>query len=240
MKGCADFPRSRLPAFTLVEVLVVMAVIGILAALLLPALAGSKLKAHQAACRNNLRELAMAFQMYHGDFDDEFPAPGSRSEYGPQPEDWIWWQFGRGVAQSTIARYVGRFNPTLFTCPADGRAKALQAQGYLAKEPYRYSYALTSYDLTNDINPGMATIITQEREVFPFKAQSIRNPTLKMMLVEEDDKTIDDPRWVPIGDVPNLVSPRHRGRGDIAFADGRIEAVTPRFGQDLTNSNPTF
>ena len=89
---------------------------------------------------------------------------------------------------------MGSFNPAVFTCPADGRGRALQAQEFLPEEPYRYSYALTSYDLTNGVNPGMATIITADRQYYPFKVRAIRNPAIKMMLVEEDDQTIDDPR----------------------------------------------
>src|SRR5262249_24438076 len=147
-------------------------------------LARSKEKAHQAACRSNLRALGLAFQLYHADFEDQFPGPGSAYQYGPQPEDWIWWQYGLGVAQSTIGKYIGLFTPRLFTCPSDRGAKDLQTQEYLPAEPYRYSYALTSYDLTNGINPGMATIITQDRVCYPFKVTSIRNPNLKMMLVE--------------------------------------------------------
>jgi len=228
-----------LPACTIVEMLVVVTVIAILAALLFPALARSKEKAHQAACRNNLRELGVAFQLYHADFEDQFPGPGSAYEYGPQPEDWIWWQYGREVARSTIGKYVGLFNPGLFTCPADRRAKSLQVQAYLPNEPYRYSYALTSYDLTNGVNPGMATIIAQDRQSCPFKVSAIKNPAIKMMLVEEDDQTIDDPRWVPVGRGANLVSARHRGKGDITFADGHVEAVTPSFGTNLINSHPT-
>ena len=109
------------PAFTLVEMLVVMAVIALLAALVFPALARSKEKAQQAACRSNLGQLGLGFLLYHADFDDQFPGPGSGYEYGPQPEDWIWWQYGRRVEKSTIGKYVGPFNPELFTCPSDRR-----------------------------------------------------------------------------------------------------------------------
>jgi prepilin-type processing-associated H-X9-DG protein len=77
--------------------------------------------------------------------------------------------------------------------------------------------------------------------VFPFKASSIKNPSFKIMLVEEDDKTIDDSRWVPFGVMKtNLVSPRHQGRGGVAFGDGHIEAVRPEFGRATINSNPTL
>ncbi|HWC58302.1 MAG TPA: type II secretion system protein [Verrucomicrobiae bacterium] len=233
--------------FTLVEMLVTIAVIGILAAMLLPVLAKAKDKGRQADCRNNLRQLEIAFQLYHTDNKDLFPAPGSKTLYGPQPEDWIWWQQDRDIKQSSIAPHLNGFNPDLFTCPADADAKSLQQQGKLADDPYRYSYSLTSYSLTtSNINLGMSTIITQMREVYPFGLSQVLNPAAKIMLVEEDRKTINDPRWVPVEDLRaskkkhNLITARHGGKGDVAFADTHIEAVAPLFGEDPTNSLPTF
>src|ERR1700742_4864170 len=100
-------PASRhfRAAFTLIELLVVIAIIGILAGLLLPVLARAKDKARQAQCGNNLHQLGIAFNLYHQDFNDLFPAPGSRGVYGPQSEDWIWWQYGRGVEHSSIVPF---------------------------------------------------------------------------------------------------------------------------------------
>lgn len=54
--------------FTIIEILVVIAVIGILASLLLPALSKSKLKAKQIACSNLLKQYALATQCYVNDF----------------------------------------------------------------------------------------------------------------------------------------------------------------------------
>ena len=54
-------------SFSLVELLVVVSVIGILAALLLPTLARSKASAHRVVCVNNLRQLGLAAQMYWDD-----------------------------------------------------------------------------------------------------------------------------------------------------------------------------
>lgn len=224
------------PGFTLIELLVVIAIIAILAALLLPVLSKSKDKAHQTACLNNLRQISLGFNLYCADSNDQFPAPGSKQEYGPQPEDWIWWQFGRGVSQSAIARFIGNFNPALFTCPADQRARSLQPQGALPAEPYRYSYSLTSYSLEEGVNPGLSTIITKTRQVYPFLTARIMNPSAKIMLVEESNLTINDPRWVPNHDT---ISSRHRAKGNLAFADGHIELKRPDFGKDPANSAPT-
>jgi prepilin-type N-terminal cleavage/methylation domain-containing protein/prepilin-type processing-associated H-X9-DG protein len=60
-------------AFTLIELLVVIGVIGILASLLLPALAQSKNKARQTVCLNNLRQLSLGLTLFADENDDQFP-----------------------------------------------------------------------------------------------------------------------------------------------------------------------
>lgn len=109
---------ERSPAFTLVELLVVVAVIAILAALLLPALARAKSKSHKALCQSNMRQWGVAYQVYAGDNQD----------YLPDNRDGLW---GVHYAGTNVQRFwrdyllpwvktkrLKAFNNVLF-CPTD-------------------------------------------------------------------------------------------------------------------------
>lgn len=85
---CRVRPRSA--GFTIVEVLVVIAIIGLMVALLLPAVQQSRESARRMSCQSNLKQIGIAIQAYHETYR-VFP-PGYIGE-NPDPTDtkgWGW------------------------------------------------------------------------------------------------------------------------------------------------------
>src|SRR5688572_30185102 len=110
-------------AFTLIELLLVIAMIAILAALLLPAVSRSKAKAHNAACVNNLRQLGLATRLYAEDNDERLPSAEILATQPIDPQNPL------PRICDVLAKYVGRSSgantnsATVFKCSADKKSR---------------------------------------------------------------------------------------------------------------------
>lgn len=82
--------RAR-KGFTLIELPVLIAVIGILAAILFPVFAKAREKARQASCLSNCKQLGLALMMYADDCDETLPM-----EYDNTPDGEYWFSGNTG------------------------------------------------------------------------------------------------------------------------------------------------
>ena len=129
-------PGTRERAFTLTDLLVVMATLAILAAVILPVLARSGDNGMRMVCLNNLRQMGTAQNMYLTDDQDYMPWPNWGCD-GDCPAGWLYspnpntpnnlnqglaldtanWSTGRVANLKTGVYWQYLQNPDVFMCP---------------------------------------------------------------------------------------------------------------------------
>jgi len=115
---CQMKQNGRIPhAFNLIEMLIVMAVISILAAMLFSAVTAAKKRAQRATCLNNLRQINLGIRMYADDSHDAPPTPGLAT---PASDPFTLYNGYKSLMKNYL-NLNGTSAPSekIFDCPAD-------------------------------------------------------------------------------------------------------------------------
>jgi len=112
-------------AFTLVELLIVIVIVALLAALLFPVFLSVRAKGRQTVCLSNMEQLGLAFSLYAHDNDDQFAYGGDPNDIHSSPNVWVTAAHGEfAVAATTLKPLPEVLNPyirnnQLWHCPSD-------------------------------------------------------------------------------------------------------------------------
>lgn len=136
-----DFVRRREEAFTLVELLVVMAIIAILAALLLPALARVRTRTKQTVCLSHLKQIGLGLTVFKNEHHELMPATVPVAEGGVR--EYFFGKYGNPPGEDNMYRVFQVLSNTLQTpniliCAADRTHSAAENFESLTRSNHSY------------------------------------------------------------------------------------------------------
>jgi prepilin-type processing-associated H-X9-DG protein/prepilin-type N-terminal cleavage/methylation domain-containing protein len=232
---------ARRRAFTLVELLVVIAVIAILCALIFPAMGAMQRSADMAKCSSNLRMISAAFRNYAQANNGYYPSPRAPQTGGvytdPNSTGGPWqMEIAEYTTGPLVAKNVYRLkevppNANVQYCPTyvrffRGSVKAMQDTGLNA----------LGYGMNINMNVNGQDINFGGRINERFKEVGIVRPEAAILIGDSADYHLDcsGVGWKTIP--PTTRNPdgyssgapkRHGGKANYLYADGHVEALTP-------------
>ncbi len=230
--------------FTLTELLVVLATLGILTALLLPALAGTQPRSKAYQCLNNMRQLALAWTLYASENNEQLainndPHANGSYLFNGSPSwatgqiDWTAGSFNTNTAYlvndaySLLGGYLGR-NYQVFACPA--------AAYYVSpvQRAIGYNHRARSVAMNGAVGDGskynVASFGWNPATFYVAKKTTDFNnpgPSQTWVFTDEHPDSIDDAvlysSSYPTTTFTEAPANQHDGAASITFADGHVE-----------------
>jgi prepilin-type N-terminal cleavage/methylation domain-containing protein len=219
--------KQQKTAFTLIEILIVIAIIAILAALLLPALSLAKSKGQRISCMNNLRQLGVACHVYMADNDGRLV---ENWPYATQPNlqtnSWMHGnlRFAFEATNHGLLRTGKLFpyanNPNSYRCPADYSS----TNG----APRVRSYSMNSWMGSRYMEREQPAFNQRPYRTFVRDSElNTATPANLFVIADEHEVTIDDAFFfISMNDTDifiNYPATRHDRGYALTFADAHVE-----------------
>jgi prepilin-type N-terminal cleavage/methylation domain-containing protein/prepilin-type processing-associated H-X9-DG protein len=229
--------------FSLVELLIVIAIIGIIAALLLPTLSSAKARAQRTRCANNVHQLGQAMQLFTSE-NHVYPLRlNSGYTKGKDTEHFTSWN---AALENEMSKHFPRENwaepkgvwhcPTVERPPEFPPSRGFQEYGYNGN-------GVSSIFAVNALGLG-GHRPDQNSYAPPVKEQEIAAPSEMMAIGDAfhgDKNVVQDGSGLWRGDLWQDFNPqanvdstkrslsRHQGKANVVFCDGHVESPTLRF-----------
>jgi prepilin-type N-terminal cleavage/methylation domain-containing protein len=255
-RACAGSKRMlERRAFTLVELLTVIAIIGVLVALLLPAVQSVRESARKTTCANNLHNHALALQAFHAAMN-RFP-PGRHFTTSSVEYSWCY-ELLPYLEQPAL---YARFNRQKAWSDTGGNLDAAQAllpifrcPSAITKFPGKIDYGGitgSSLPVTQgfDFQNGVMVEVGQKRVTYLNQAEILDGTSQTLIVGECADRGPNEGGlWVSglncfshdngsvNGQVGGDISSRHPQGAFAAFADGRVQFLTQSIAGDVVGA----
>jgi prepilin-type N-terminal cleavage/methylation domain-containing protein/prepilin-type processing-associated H-X9-DG protein len=229
--------RSR--AFTLIELLITVAIIGVLSSLLLPAVNRASERGRQIFCANNLRQLTFAWTAYAGDHNDRLPYNLGATEISKmlkQKQRYNWansvldWELNSSNTNTvlntaaSLGPYVAQ-NAQVFRCPSDRALSEIQRRAGWRERSRSISMNAMAGD-AGEFTLSGTNVNNPEYHQY-MKLGDFADPAAIFIFIEEHPDSINDGYFLNrayIWEWVDLPASHHNGAGNLSFADGHNES----------------
>ncbi|MGE3310331.1 MAG: DUF1559 domain-containing protein [Limisphaerales bacterium] len=226
----------RSEGFSLVELLIVIALLALLASILLPSLSGAKESARRVQCVNNLRQLAITWEIYANDHGDRVVPNGygTPETLGPT-KLWVVGDTHRNRPSFTNESYLldprnAAFaeylkSASIYRCPSDSVTIEIDERSH----PKTRSYALNGYLGWQAPNLESSFLSLKHQLYMKTSDLGAGSPSTLLQFVDTAPGNVCHSAFVTAIDHSltglyyHLPSAQHRGRGTLSFADGHVE-----------------